>query len=51
MTGLNEWLVRLLVLLSFLLPVLGLGAYIVVWILTPWADGSIPVERWFTGKK
>lgn len=43
--GLNAWLVRALILVSFLLPVLGAGAYLVVWILTPWRDGSIPLER------
>lgn len=43
--GVNVWLVRLLVLVSFLLPVLGVGAYLVVWILTPWQDGSIPLEQ------
>ncbi|MBO0594848.1 PspC domain-containing protein [Nesterenkonia sp. E16_7] len=43
--GLNVWLVRLLILLSFLLPVLGLGAYLLVWALTPWQDGRIPLER------
>jgi len=44
-TGLNVWLVRLLVLLSFLLPVVGVGLYAVIWVLTPWQDGSIPVEQ------
>ncbi|GAA4284173.1 hypothetical protein GCM10022261_17040 [Brevibacterium daeguense] len=43
--GLNVWLARLLILLSFLLPVLGVGAYLVAWALTPWQDGSIPLER------
>ena len=38
-------LVRILVLLSFLLPFIGVGAYLVVWLLTPWQDGSIPLER------
>lgn len=38
-------LVRILVLIAFLLPFVGLGAYLVVWILTPWQDGSIPLER------
>lgn len=47
--GLNVWVTRLLILLSFLLPVLGLGAYLVVWILTPWQNGSIPLERMFGG--
>lgn len=50
MTGLNVWLVRLLVLASFLLPVLGLGAYLIAWALTPWQDGSIPVEQVFGGR-
>lgn len=43
--GVNVWLVRALVLASFLLPVLGVGAYFVIWLLTPWQDGSIPLER------
>lgn len=44
--GLNPWLVRVLMLLLFALPVLGWGAYIAVWILTPNQSGSIPLERW-----
>ena len=48
-SGLNVWLVRALVLVSFLLPVLGVGAYLVVWVLTPWQDGSIPLERLMGG--
>ncbi|ATG54248.1 hypothetical protein CFK41_05275 [Brachybacterium ginsengisoli] len=43
--GVNVWLVRVLVLASFLLPVLGLGAYLIAWALLPWQDGSIPLER------
>lgn len=43
--GINVWLARLLVLVSFLLPVVGVGLYLVVWALTPWQDGSIPLER------
>lgn len=43
--GVNVWLVRLLVLISFLLPVLGVGLYVAVWVLTPWQDGSIPLEQ------
>lgn len=43
--GINVWLVRLLVLVSFLLPVVGVVLYLVVWILTPWQDGSIPLEQ------
>lgn len=43
--GMNVWLVRLLVLVSFLLPVLGWVLYAVIWIITPWRDNSIPLER------
>lgn len=43
--GLNVWLVRVLLLASFLLPVLGFGAYVVIWVLTPWQDGRIPLEQ------
>lgn len=49
-TGLNVWLMRLLVLASFLLPVLGIGAYLVAWVLTPWQDGSIPLQQIFGGR-
>lgn len=49
--GINVWVARLLILVSFLLPVLGIGAYVVVWILTPWQDGSIPLERAFGGRR
>ena len=45
LSGLDVWLVRVLVLVSFLLPVLGVGAYLVAWALTPWQDGTIPLER------
>ena len=44
--GLNVWIVRLLMLLLFALPVVGWGAYLVVWVLTPNQAGSIPLERW-----
>ena len=43
--GVNVWLVRLLVLLSFLLPVIGVVLYLLIWIVTPWHNGSIPLER------
>jgi phage shock protein PspC (stress-responsive transcriptional regulator) len=45
----NVWLVRLLVLISFLLPFVGVLLYLVVWFLTPWQDGSIPLERLLGG--
>lgn len=47
--GINLWVVRALLLASFLLPVLGVGAYALVWVLTPWQDGSIPLERALRG--
>ncbi len=46
--GANVALVRLLVLIAFLLPGIGLGLYLVAWILLPWQDGSIPLERLLT---
>ncbi|GAA1490474.1 hypothetical protein GCM10009626_32200 [Brachybacterium sacelli] len=49
--GLNVWLVRVLVLASFALPVLGVGAYLAAWILAPWQDGSIPAERVLGGRR
>ena len=45
LSGLDVWLVRVLVLVSLLLPVLGVGAYLVAWVLTTWQDGTIPLER------
>lgn len=43
----NPWLVRLLTLIAFLLPVIGPGLYVVLWLLLPRWDGSIILERWF----
>lgn len=43
--GLNVWLVRLLILVSFALPVAGVGLHLLLWILMPWQDGRIPLER------
>ena len=42
----NVWLIRLVMLLLFALPVVGWGLYLVIWVLTPNQSGSIPVERW-----
>lgn len=47
----NVWLARLLVLISFLLPVVGWLLYALVWIVTPWQDGSIPLERAVGGRR
>ena len=49
--GINVWLVRLLVLVSFLLPVVGWLLYAAVWLITPWFDNSIPLERMLAGKR
>ncbi|QOR72166.1 PspC domain-containing protein [Ruania alkalisoli] len=38
-------LVRVLMVIAFLLPGVGLIAYLIAWILTPWQSGSIPLER------
>ncbi len=43
--GVNVWVVRLLLLLSFLLPVIGIAAYLLAWAVLPWQDGSIPLEK------
>lgn len=43
--GVNVWLVRVLILLSFLLPVLGVAAYLIAWAILPWQDGSIPLQK------
>lgn len=38
-------MVRLLMLVSFLLPVLGPTLYLVLWLILPWQDGTIPLQR------
>jgi len=43
--GASVTIVRLLVLLAFLLPGIGVGLYLVLWVLLPWQDGTIPLER------
>lgn len=48
--NINVWLTRLLMLLSFLLPVFGVVLYAIVWVITPWQDGTIPFERWLQKK-
>lgn len=44
-------LVRLVTLVLFLLPVIGVGLYAVLWLLLPWTDDSIPLERLIGGAK
>ncbi len=43
--GWDVSLVRIGVLLSFLLPFIGLGTYLVAWLLLPKDDGSIVLQR------
>lgn len=43
--GANVMVVRLLLLLAFLLPGIGVALYVVLWALLPWQDGTIPLER------
>ncbi|MCY1159550.1 MAG: PspC protein [Citricoccus sp.] len=47
--GWDPTLVRIVVLLSFLLPFIGVGTYLLAWLLLPWQDGSIPLERALPG--
>lgn len=43
--GWDVSLVRIAVLLSFLLPFVGIGTYVVAWLLLPKQDGSILLQR------
>ncbi|MGO2052664.1 PspC domain-containing protein [Arthrobacter sp. MYb211] len=43
--GWDVTLVRIGLLLSFLLPVIGIGAYIVAWLLIPAQDDSIVLQK------
>lgn len=42
--------VRVGTLLSFLLPVIGIGLYLVLWLVLPKYDGTIALERIIAGK-
>ncbi|MCU1634579.1 MAG: hypothetical protein JWM61_3231 [Micrococcaceae bacterium] len=43
--------VRIVMLLSFLLPFIGLPLYAVLWLLLPKTDGSIALEQLLTGPR
>ncbi|WP_156251175.1 PspC domain-containing protein [Pseudactinotalea terrae] len=43
--GISVTIVRIGMLLAFLLPFFGVAAYLVGWLLLPWQDGTIPLER------
>lgn len=44
-TGWDVTIVRIAILLSFLLPFIGLPLYLVLWLVLPFHDDSIPLER------
>ena len=44
--GWDVTIVRIGMLLSFLLPVFGIAAYIVAWLLIPAQDDSIILQNW-----
>lgn len=43
--GWDVSLVRIGVLLSFLLPFVGIGTYLVAWLLLPTTDGTIALQK------
>lgn len=47
--GVSSGVVRLIMLILFLIPGIGVGTYLVVWILTPNSTGGIPLERFLEG--
>ena len=44
-TDFDAVVVRVLMVVAMLLPVIGPTLYVVLWILLPWQDGSIPLQR------
>jgi phage shock protein C len=48
--GWDPTLVRIATLLLFLFPGIGIGAYLVLWLLLPYQDGSIVLERLVPGQ-
>lgn len=49
-TGWDVTIVRIAILLSFLLPFIGLPLYLVLWLVLPFNDNSIPLERILGGR-
>lgn len=47
-SGISVTIVRIGMLLAFLLPFFGIAAYLVGWLLLPWQDGTIPLERFLS---
>lgn len=48
--GWDVRLVRIAMLLSFLLPAIGIGLYLALWLLLPYQNDSIVLERMLTRK-
>lgn len=48
--GWNPTAVRVITLALFLVPGIGLGTYLIVWLLLPRFDGSIVLERLFSDR-
>ncbi|MGW9403274.1 PspC domain-containing protein [Arthrobacter sp. NPDC055585] len=46
--GWDVSLVRIVVLLSFLLPFIGVGTYLVAWLLLPTTDGTILLQKFIS---
>ncbi|PWD50011.1 hypothetical protein C8046_04295 [Serinibacter arcticus] len=46
--GWDLTLVRIVVLVLMILPILSWAVYAVAWILLPWQDGSIPLQKAFS---
>ena len=46
--GWNENVVRLVVLILLILPLLSWVVSAIAWILLPWQDGTILLERWIS---
>ncbi|WP_313813706.1 PspC domain-containing protein [Glutamicibacter sp.] len=44
--GWDVTIVRIIMLISFLLPVIGIVAYIVAWLLIPAQDDTIILQKW-----
>jgi phage shock protein PspC (stress-responsive transcriptional regulator) len=43
--GCDPGLVRLIAVVALLVPILGWGVYLLAWLLVPWRDESIVLER------
>lgn len=49
-TGWDVTIIRIAILLSFLLPFIGLPLYLILWLVLPFHDDTIPLERILGGR-